>query len=81
MSGTYIYHQPMRTHHPLRFPHFYRSGHTANVVVAASSEGQPSGKACDTADAPVNFESAVLKHFGFQVLRNEKGEKAMDRLD
>lgn len=49
------------------------------VVDAASGDGELSDTVCEIVDASASFKSDVLKHFGFPVPRNEKGEKVMDR--
>lgn len=41
-----------------------------------SGEGQASGEVCEIVDVPAGFISDVWKHFGFHLLRNEKGEKS-----
>lgn len=68
-SGNNFYHWLMLAHHP--FVHCSgfccRSG-----TIRKRGESE---KVCVTADVPASFKSGVLKHFGFPVVRNKKGER------
>lgn len=74
------YHRPTRVHLSLRSACLCSANSRLKVTDASRSvKAEPSEKVCETAEAPTSYKSAIWRHFGFLVARNEKRDKVTDR--